>query len=70
MKGRIIGPPIPVVVGDVFRKVRLSVAVETEYHMCAAALLPPDVFPTLGLEVRLRIAESISELFDFYIVKE
>ena len=72
IKGRIIGPPVPVVVQCQFGRtiVRLAVAVELDTHVCVAALVHPDVFPTFGAKITLRATEGLDEVFDFYIVKE
>ena len=77
MKGRIIGPPVPVLVGmsesDMRTppQARLAVAIETEYHKCVAALLPDDVFPLMGQEVNVKkIDPFCGHPFAFCIVRD
>ena len=77
MKGRIIGPPVPVLVGshlnrsEAHLKARLAVAVELDTHVCVPALIPVDVFPLIGREVTVE-KNSFGDRyeFDFFIVKE
>ena len=76
MKGRIIGPPVPVLVSSRLDqsvscpRARLAVAVELDTHVCVAALLPPDVFPLIGSEVIIRRSMVSGFGFDFHIEKE
>ena len=70
MKGKIIGPPVTIIINDVVPKARLAVAVELQTKVCGSALLPSDVFPLLGTEVKIRMNECKTDLFDFFIVKK
>ena len=67
MKGKIIGPAVPVLYGR--GKARLAVAVELDTHVCVAALLPPSVYPAEGLQVDIQKCPS-EEYFDYFIVKK
>ena len=69
MTARIIGPPVTVVVGNP-AKARLSVAVELDCKICVPVLIPPDVFPCIGMEVNVEMYDDFDSLYDYHIVKE
>ena len=76
MKGRIIGLPSVVMIGEKWDgvminvKARLAVAVELDTHLCVAALLPEDVFPVVGAEVNVKEEKFSGTPFNFFIMKE
>ena len=72
MTGRIIGPPVPVIVpysdGLAVPKAWLAVAVETDEKKCVPALVSQGVYPIMGATFQLVKNNNIS-IFPYRIVK-
>lgn len=71
MQGRIIGPPVPVIMptSKGFMSM-LAVAVEIDAKKCIPAFLPEDVYPTIRATVKLEYYNDESGPFQYYIVKD